>query len=132
MVSRFYKIILILSSFIFLTGFLPFTALLGPGLTIASSGNVYKASAQFMIDRHIKNKTGKNSLAYVTEEVKKNNYKKDVNKELRELLEKRVKIMHQKIKDQNKLKLANKEFIKLVEKRILVSHKKLDLKKINQ
>ena len=132
MAFKFFRIGLILSSFIFLNGFIPFSALLGPGITIASSGNIYKASAQFMVDRHIKNKTGKNSLDYVKEEVAKNSYKKDMNEELRKLVEKRVKITHKKIKKQNNIKEINKELIELVEKRIVMSHRKLIIKKTNQ
>ena len=62
MFTRFIKIVSILVLFVFTTGFLPFSALFGPGLPIASSGNVYKASAQYFIDRHVKIKTGKIKL----------------------------------------------------------------------
>ena len=132
MTLKFLRIALILSSFIFLNGFLPFSALLGPGITIASSGNIYKASAQFMVDRHIKNKTGKNSLDYVKEEVAKNSYQKDMNEELRRVVKKRIELTHKKIEEQNITKDINKELIELVEKRIAMSHKKLIVKKINQ
>ena len=101
MIIRFYKIILILTSFIFLTGFLPFAALFGPGLTIASCGNVYKAGAQFLFDRHVKKTTGKNSLSFVTEEVVKKNKKNNLNAELKELVETRIKIVHKKLAKQN-------------------------------
>ena len=40
-------------SFFFLTGFLPVFSILGPGLTAFTSGNVYKAGAQFMINKRI-------------------------------------------------------------------------------
>jgi hypothetical protein len=104
MISRLLKIFLILTSFIFLTGFLPFAALLGPGLTIASSGNVYKASAQLVIDFHIKNKTGKNSFSIVKEEMVKKSNKKYFVIGLKQLVEKRVSITHQKILEQNNTK----------------------------
>jgi len=132
MVVKFVKIILILVSFVFTTGFLPFTALLGPGLTIASSGNVYKAGAQFMIDQQIKNKTGKNSFAYVKEEVAKQNKKEELNTGFIKLVEKRVQITHAKIAKQNEEYNLNKNFIQLIEKRIKIVRKKLDIKKINQ
>ena len=41
------ELVLILTSFIFLNGFLPLYRLLGPGLTMFTSGNIYKASAQY-------------------------------------------------------------------------------------
>ena len=81
----------------FLSGFLPFASLLGPGVTIVSSGNVYKASAQFVVDHHIKKKTGKNSLTLVKEEIEKKEAEKNLQKELRLLVEKRIKITRQKL-----------------------------------
>jgi hypothetical protein len=129
---RFVKIVLILASFVFTTGFLPFAALLGPGLTVATSGNVYKASAQFLIDRHIKNKTGKNSFVYFKEEVIKQNKKEDLNVDLKQLIETRVKIVHTKLVQQNEENNLNKDFIQFLEKRIKIVRKILDIKKINQ
>ena len=71
MIVKFTRIIFFITSFIFLTGFVQIAALIGPGVTIFSSGNVYKAGAQFLIDNEIKRKTGKNSLALVKEGIKK-------------------------------------------------------------
>ena len=53
---KFIKIITILISFFFLTGFLPFASLLGPSLTAITSGNIYKAGAQYVINDSIKKK----------------------------------------------------------------------------
>ena len=132
MKSRISKIILILTSFVFLTGFLPFSALIGPGVTIVSTGNAYKAGAQYLIDTQIKNKTGKNSLTYVKEEVTKYNKKENFNDELKELIEKRAIIAHKKLAQQTKDNNLNKDLRLLVEKRIKIVKKKLDIKKINQ
>ena len=66
-----FKILTILASFFFLTGFTPILSVIGPGVTILTSGNIYKASAQFLIDQGIKKKTGKNSLMLVKEELEK-------------------------------------------------------------
>ena len=129
---RLIKIVLILVSFVLTTGFLPFTALLGPGITVATSGNIYKAGAQFLIDQQIKNKTGKNSFAYVKEEVVKQNKKENFDADLIELIETRVKIVHTKIAKQNEEYNSNKDFIQLVERRIKIKRKKLDIIKINQ
>ena len=97
MINRYAKIVLILISFLFTTGFLPFIALVGPATTIFTSGNVYKASAQFIIDQSIKKKTGKNSLTLVKEEIEKQENNRNLNKELRKLVEKRIKIARQKL-----------------------------------
>ena len=56
---RLIKILTFIVSFFFLTGFVPFVSIIGPGVTVLTSGNIYKATAQFMIDQSIKKKTGK-------------------------------------------------------------------------
>ena len=129
MILRLFKICLFLLSFTFLTGFVPITAVLGPAVTVVSSGNLVKATAQLVFDNEFKKKTGKSSLTYIKEEVSKNNDQKNINNDLKELIEKRVKVVHQKLVDQNKV---NKDFKLLVEKRVKLTHKKLIQKKINQ
>ena len=94
---RVFKITAILLSFIFLTGFIPLVSFFGPAATIMSTGNIYKASAQFIIDQSIKKKTGKNSLTLVKEEIEKKEAQKDLNDKLRQLVEKRIKIARQKL-----------------------------------
>ena len=112
-------------SFVFLTGFVQVASLIGPAFTVASSGNVFKAGAQIIFDNEFKKKTGKSSLSYLKEEVSNNNYKNDINKEFKNLVEYRVKITHQKIVRQNNRKELNKDLILLVEKRIKLTHKSL-------
>ena len=129
MILKFFKLCIFLTAFLFLTGFVHLPAVLGPAITVATSGNLLKASAQLVIDNEIKKKTGKSSLGYITEEVSKNNQENRINKDLKDLIEKRVKIVHQKLNEQNKL---DKEFKLLVEKRVELTHKKLIQQKINQ
>ena len=129
MILKLFKLCLFLTTFLFLTGFVHLPAVLGPAVTVATSGNLFKASAQLVIDNEIKKKTGKSSLGYITEEVSKNNQENRINKDFKDLIEKRVKIVHQKLNEQNKL---DKEFKLLVEKRVKLTHKKLREQKINQ
>ena len=129
MILKLFKLCLFLTTFLFLTGFVHLPAVLGPAITVATSGNLIKASAQLVIDNEIRKKTGKSSLGYITEEVSKNNQENRINKDLKDLIEKRVKIVHQKLNEQNKL---DKKFKLLVEKRVELTHKKLIQQKINQ
>tara|TARA_Y100000766_G_scaffold111813_1_gene95762 strand:+ start:91 stop:489 length:399 start_codon:yes stop_codon:yes gene_type:complete len=131
-ILRFLKISLFLSSFLFLTGFVPLPAVLGPAITVAKSGNLAKASVQLVFDNEFKKKTGKSSLTYITEEVSKNNQENRINKDFKDLIEKRVEIVHQKIVDQNNESKIIKDFKLLVEKRVELTHKKLIQHKINQ
>ena len=132
MILRFLKISLFLSSFLFLTGFVPLPAVLGPAITAATSGNLVKATAQLVFDNELKKKTGKSSLSYITEEVSKNNQENRINKDFKDQVEKRVKNVHQKLVDQNKESKMIKDFKLLVEKRVKLTHKKLIQQKINQ
>ena len=122
--SRLFKILTFIVSFLFLTGFTPFISFLGPGVTVITSGNIYKATAQFIIDQSIKKKTGKNSLTLVKEELDKKKNKKEFNEELRNLVEKRIKMTRQKLEEQ--------ELKKLVKKRIQITRSIINLNNTTQ
>ena len=130
MISKFLRIFIIIVSFFFFTGFVSFFSFLGPGVTIITSGNLYKAGAQFIINQSIEKETGKNSLTLIKEEFNKNLNKQEIkinsslNEELRQLVEKRIKITRQKLENQN--------LQKLVKKRITVTRSKLNLNNITQ
>ena len=121
---RFFKILTIVLSFFFFTGFSPIMSIIGPGVTVLTSGNIYKASAQFLIDQSIKKKTGKNSLTLVKDEIDKKNQKNKFNDELRQLVEKRIKI--------TKKKLDNQNLQKLVKKRINITRSIINLNNTTQ
>ena len=131
MFLKFLKIGLFLSSFLFLTGFVHLPAILGPAITAATSGNLVKATAQLVFDNEFKKKTGKTSLGYITEEVSKNNQENRFNKEFKDLIEKKVEIVHQKLVAQNNESKIIKDFKLLVEKRVKLTHKKLIQEKTN-
>ena len=132
MILRFLKISLFLASFLFLTGFVPLPAVLGPAITAATSGNLVKATAQLIFDSEFKKKTGKSSLSYINEEVYKNKQENRINKEFKDIIKKRVKIANQKLVDQNNETKIIKDFKLLVEKRVKLTNEKLIQQKINQ
>ena len=121
---RLFKILTYIISFFFLTGFVPIASFIGPGFTILTSGNIYKATAQFMIDQSIKKKTGKNSLTLVKEELDKRENKNEFNEELRNLVEKRIKMTRKKLEEQ--------ELRKLVKKRIHITRSIINLNNTTQ
>ena len=90
MINKFVKITAVLISFIFLTGFVPIFSLIGPGMTMMSSGNIFKAGVQYFIDQSVKKETGKNTLMYIGDEIKSKKQETDLNKKLRKLVEKRI------------------------------------------
>ena len=126
---RLFRILIVILSFFFLTGFIPIFSFVGPGLTVITSGNVYKASAQFIINKKIEEETGKNSLMLIKEtldkvEIDKKTKKNSFDEDLRQLVENRIKITRKKLDDQN--------LQKLLKKRINITRSKLNLNNITQ
>ena len=125
---RLFRILTIILSFFFLTGFVPILSFVGPGVTALTSGNIYKASAQFIVNQSIEKKTGKNSLTLIKEtlieETDKKAYKNSLDKDLRQLVETRIKITRQELDSQN--------LQKLLKKRIEVTRSILDLNNTTQ
>ena len=125
---RLFRILTVIVSFFFLTGFVPILSFIGPGVTALTSGNVYKASAQFIINQRIEKETGKNSLTLIKEtlfEDKEKNIKiNSFDEELRQLVEIRIKMTRQKLDNQN--------LQKLLKKRIKVTRSILDLNNTTQ
>ena len=113
------RILLISVSFFFLTGFVPFFSIVGPGMTALTSGNFYKAGAQYLINQKIEKQTGKNSLTLVKEEINKKINKNSFNEDLKKLVEQRIKMTRKKLENQN--------FEKLIKKRINVTRSMINL-----
>ena len=126
---RLFRILTIILSFFFLTGFVPILSIVGPGVTAITSGNIYKASAQFIINQRIEKETGKNSLMLIKdtlakEETDKIIQKNSIDEALRQLVETRIKMTRKKIENQN--------LQKLIKKRIKVTRSILNLNNITQ
>ena len=79
---RFFKILFIFSSIIFLNGCLQTTALLGPGVTIASTGNVLEAGFQYGTNSVIEKETGKNTFEYLQDVVDNHNKNKKISRKI--------------------------------------------------
>ena len=109
---RLFRILTVIVSFFFLTGFVPIMSFIGPGVTALTSGNVYKASAQFIVNQRIEKETGKNSLTLIKETLVEETDKKikinSFDEELRQLVETRIKMTRQKLNNQNLQKLLKK------------------------
>ena len=113
MITKMFRILIIFLSFFFLTGFVPFLSLVGPSVTAVTSGNIYKASAQFIINQRIEKETGKNSFTLIKEKLVKEEIENKIQKnsfdeELRQLVEKRIKTTRKKLDNQNLQKLIKK------------------------
>ena len=127
MILKLLRIFTIILSFFFLTGFVSFFSILGPGVTAITSGNIYKAGAQLIINQRIEKETGKNSLTLIKETISQKeeiNKKTSLNDELRQIVKKRIKI--------TRLKIENQNLQKLVKRQVLVTRSKLNLNNITK
>ena len=77
------------------------TALLGPAITIGTTGNVVQAGLQLGTNHAIKQETGKDAFTHISDAVDKDKRKKSFNKNFVKLLESRIK------KTRKKLNLTN-------------------------
>jgi hypothetical protein len=66
---KFKKIYFLILIFIFLSGCIQSTALLGPGVTIAATGNIMQAGLQYGANSAIKQETGKDALTHLKDAV---------------------------------------------------------------
>ena len=125
---RLFRILAVIVSFFFLSGFVPILSFIGPGVTVLTSGNIYKASAQFIVNQGIEKETGKNSLTLIKETLFEGKDKKikinSFDEDLRQLVETRIKMTRQKMDNQN--------LQKLLKKRIKVTRSILDLNNTTQ
>ena len=126
--SRLLRIVTVIISFFFLAGFVPIFSLIGPSVTAVTSGNIYKAGVQFIVNQSIEKETGKDSLSLVMtlveDEITKKDEKNSIEEDLRILVEKRIKITRKKLDNQN--------LQKMLKKRIEVTRSILNLNNVTQ
>ena len=130
---KLFRILTVILSFFFLTGFVPILSFVGPGVTALTSGNIYKASAQYIINKRIEKETGKNSLTLIKDTLIKDTLIEETDNQMkinsfdedfRQLVETRIKMTRQKLDNQN--------LQKLLKKRIEVTRSILDLNNSTQ
>ena len=91
------KIFFITSCLIFLSGCLQTTSLLGPGVTVATTGNVFQAGLQYGANTALKNETGKDVITHIKDTVDKKNKEKKFRVKLKQLIEIRIETTRRKL-----------------------------------
>jgi hypothetical protein len=94
---RFLKMLLLLSILIFLNSCIQATALLGPGLTIATTGNVLQAGFQYGANSVIEKETGKNTFEHFQNAVDNQSKNKKFQEKFKNLVEKKLELSRQKL-----------------------------------
>ena len=82
---------------VILSGCIQTTSLLGPGITVATSGNVFQAGIQYGANTALKNETGKDVLTHIKDKVEEKNEEKKLHVKLKHLIESRIEITRQKL-----------------------------------
>ena len=82
---------------VILSGCIQTTSLLGPGITVATSGNVLQAGLQYGANTALKNETGKDVLTHIKDSVDEKNEEKKLHVKLKQLIESRIEITRQKL-----------------------------------
>ena len=94
---RFLKILFILSYLVFLNGCIQTTALLGPGITVATTGNVLQAGFQYGVNSVIEKETGKNTFEHFQAAVEDQSKNKKFHKQFTNLIEKKFELTRKKL-----------------------------------
>ena len=76
---NFKKIILLITILLSLNACVQTTAFMGPGVTIATSGNIAQASFQYGTNKIIEKQTGKNTLSLITDVIEENKSENEKN-----------------------------------------------------
>ena len=80
---KFKKIYFLVLISIFLSGCIQSTALLGPGVTIATTGNIMQAGLQYGASTAIKKETGKDAITHLKDAVNEEQDNQKLEKKIR-------------------------------------------------
>ena len=94
---KIFKITFFSLSLLFLSGCFQTTALLGPGITVATSGNVLQAGLQYGANTAVKNETGEYPLEYIKNSVEEKNNQKKFYVDFKNFIENRIQASRRKL-----------------------------------
>ena len=95
---NFLKISFIFFSLVFLSGCFQTTTLLGPSVTVATTGNVLQAGLQYGANSALKNETGKDTLEHLKDAVESQSQSHKFKRKFSDLVEKKFELTRQKLK----------------------------------
>ena len=91
------KIFFVILCLIFLSACIQTTSVLGPGVTVATTGNVIHAGFQYGANTALKNGTGKDVITHIKDTVDERNKEKKFHVKLKQLIENRIETTRQKL-----------------------------------
>ena len=94
---KFKKIYLLVLISIFLSGCIQSTALLGPGVTIATTGNIMQAGFQYGANSAIKKETGKDALTHLKSAIDEEQENQKFNKKIKNFTQNTIERVKKKL-----------------------------------
>jgi len=101
------RILIYIASTVILSGCAQSTAMLGPAITLASTGNVSQAGITFFTNKAVEKETGMNTVSFVSSKIEQNSSKTRIRREFKELVETNFEKTRQKIISQNQSNIFN-------------------------
>ena len=81
------KILVFIVSGLILSGCAQSTAMLGPAISLASSGNVSQAGLTFITNKAVEKETGMNTVSFVSNKIEKQNSKTRLKRDFKKLVQ---------------------------------------------
>jgi len=101
------RILIYIASTVILSGCAQSTAMLGPAITLASTGNVSQAGITFFTNKAVEKETGMNTVSFVSSKIEQNSSKTRIRREFKELVETNFEKTRQKLISQDQSNIFN-------------------------
>ena len=101
------RILIYIVSTAILSGCAQSTAMLGPAITLASTGNVSQAGIAFFTNKVVEKETGMNTVSFVSSKIEQNSSKTRIRREFKELVETNFEKTRQKLISQDQSNIFN-------------------------
>jgi len=92
---------------IILSGCAQSTAMIGPAITLASSGNMSQAGLTFFTNKAVEKETGMSTVSYVSNKIEKQNSKTKLKREFKKLVQTNFEKTREKLILQDKSNTFN-------------------------
>ena len=101
------RILIYIASTAILSGCAQSTAMLGPAITLVSTGNVSQAGITFFTNKVVEKETGMNTVSFVSSKIEQNSSKTRIRREFKELVETNFEKTRQKLISQDQSNIFN-------------------------
>jgi len=101
------KILVYIITGVILSGCVQSTAMLGPAITLASTGNASQAGMTFFTNKVVEKETGMDTVSFVSNKIEQNNSKTRMKREFKKLVETNFEKTRQKLILQDQSNIFN-------------------------